>query len=53
MAVEQSCLTQCIDEMVYVQSFYPQIRQLNLITRNSKDQVDDLVGELPLAKPSD
>ena len=38
-------LTQCINHVVSLKSIYPQTLQLNFITRNSKESVDDFVGE--------
>ena len=42
----RSYLTQCTRPMAFLKSIQPQTRQLNLITRNSKESVDDFMGEL-------
>ena len=39
-----SYLTERVNRMVSLMSIHPQTRQLNFITRDRKEQVDDLVG---------
>ena len=49
--VIRSYLTQCIHLMIPLKSTPPQTRQLNSITRISKQQVHEFVGEMTLEKP--